>query len=205
MTNSTPAIDWRAEAAALRATIQAAIDGLGIAYSAEFVPQSKSRYRIQNANGQRPTGGYDGKGAPCINWRVFICRASGAGPLLAVDYSQGIAHLPGYDATAARSMDGNAGILRAVESGRIGRDVYSTLAFKPIPAPAVVDVLSCLISDADVLDCGSFEDYANCYGLDTDSRAAEKQYEEARRQSKTLRDIIGPDALDRLRDLYRNF
>jgi len=76
-----------------------------------------------------------------------------------------------------------------------------TVYFSQGPAicrePTVEDVLDCLAMDASGLG-GSFEDWCNEFGYDTDSRRAERTFQLIERQSKQLQRLIGADAYETL-------
>jgi hypothetical protein len=59
--------------------------------------------------------------------------------------------------------------------------------------PTAADVLSCLVMDADVLDHDCFDDWANEYGYDYDSRSAEKIYDLCLEQAPKVRAFLGDD------------
>lgn len=69
--------------------------------------------------------------------------------------------------------------------------------------PTAADVLSCLILDASAADYDSFEQWAEDFGYDTDSRKAERVYraccETAKRLERFL-EGVDEDTLDALRD-----
>lgn len=67
--------------------------------------------------------------------------------------------------------------------------------------PDLVDVLGCLLSDASALDHSSFEDWANEFGYDTDSRKAARTYNACVQTGVELREILGIDRFNTLRDL----
>lgn len=58
--------------------------------------------------------------------------------------------------------------------------------------PTAYDVLYCLISDADVENY-DFEEWAENLGYDTDSRKAEKTYNQCVAQTKKLHKFLGDD------------
>jgi len=61
--------------------------------------------------------------------------------------------------------------------------------------PTLAEVLDCLASDASGIEnARSFEDWANEYGYDTDSRKAEKTYRICQVQAEDLRNLLGRDA-----------
>jgi len=57
------------------------------------------------------------------------------------------------------------------------------------------DVLYCLLSDAHGMDYYDFEEWAENYGYDTDSRKAEDIYNKCKVQTKRLRDLLDVDRL----------
>jgi hypothetical protein len=65
--------------------------------------------------------------------------------------------------------------------------------------PEVHDVMSAMISDTSgVLHGETFEDWADEYGYDTDSRKAEATYRAVVAQTEGLRRLLGDDLLHRL-------
>lgn len=85
-------------------------------------------------------------------------------------------------------------ITQEVETGRTG-----ALGAK-IDPPDMADVVASLVMDASVLDAGGFEEWANEYGYDTDSRSAEAIYRACLDITLRLRAGIGDDGLRALRD-----
>lgn len=148
----------------------------GLIYAAEFVPQSLSR----NAGAKRPT----------INWRVTLSR-KGRKPLTC-DYSQGIAHRPGYN-HGRKTMDDAADDYLAAEGGKTPIK-NSRHHARPLPKPELADILYSLVSDSDVLEYPLFEDWAPDFGYDPDSREAEKIYRECLKNALALRQLIDIDA-----------
>lgn len=140
-------------------------DGLKLAYSATFVPQSQSR----NAGNNTPT----------LNWVVSLGG-------LSTEYTQGIGHMPGYKFQFRRTIHQAELEQEAAEKGIAG--------FKRIPPPSLEDVLYSLVSDSEVLDYASFEEWADSYGYDTDSREAEKTYQQCLAIALKLRQLIDLEA-----------
>lgn len=65
--------------------------------------------------------------------------------------------------------------------------------------PKLTDVLDCLASDASGFEnAGSFEDWANEYGYDYDSRKAERIYETIERQAKRLKKFLGESLYNKI-------
>lgn len=169
-------------------TAKAYVDSLTLEYRAEFVPVQDSR----NA------------GTRTLNWRVSIGRPNGpAIAFLTTDYSQGIGHIPGfaaskYSAGRRLTLEVDSAVRHAIETGRSRFRADGTVASgytkgRPIPAPELIDVLYCLVSDSDVLNYASFEEWADCVGYDPDSRKAEAVYRECMNNALRLRQIINLD------------
>ena len=65
--------------------------------------------------------------------------------------------------------------------------------------PTLVDVLCCLALDASTIEqAESFESWADEFGMDTDSRDAEKTFKHCRKQAKRLRSFLGDSMFDTL-------
>ncbi len=68
--------------------------------------------------------------------------------------------------------------------------------------PTLCDILSCLLNDAGgVEDCDTFEEWADDYGYDGDSRKAERIYEACKKVAAELSDMFTKDELTDLREL----
>lgn len=66
-------------------------------------------------------------------------------------------------------------------------------------APKVADVLECLSSDAStVINAGSFEDWASELGYDSDSRKAQRTFDQTDRQTTKLRRFLGESIFEQL-------
>ncbi len=60
--------------------------------------------------------------------------------------------------------------------------------------PELDDVMDCLCSDAlCVINTSSFEDWANELGFDSESRRAERTYQQVQQQTQDLRQLLGDD------------
>lgn len=190
--------------------IEAACAALGLTMSAAFVPWSKSRNKDEK----------DDRGNPVktLNWKVTVKRMAmfdeGHRPgsertLLTTDYSAGIANCPAYKASVAQLGNRNSlmrdeAITQEVETGRTYVPAFSGQGSKIAP-PDMADVISSLVMDASVLDAGGFEEWANEYGYDTDSRSAEATYRACLDIALKLRAGIGDDGLRALRDASQDY
>jgi hypothetical protein len=177
----------------------------GVTMEAAFVPFSRSR----NA---KP--GKDGKAWRSLNWRIRIFHRRASAPILETDYSQGEGHAPAYKKTAAqmetaaRVMGRPVKVAKAemiaheIETGKIA-ETHSwhsgVSGRKPIPAPSIGDVMQSLARDADALDAGCFEEWAQDLGYDTDSREAESIYRACVEIATKLRAGLGSSLLAEIR------
>jgi hypothetical protein len=164
------------------------ISSLGLDYKALFVPFSKSRNAGDKDNS--------------LNWLIALSSGRRS---LSIHSTQGIGHLSGYKMSFNHrmSVDDNNTITRSVETGV----VFSLAAACAVaqPAPELEEVLYSLVMDSSVLDAGTFEEWADDYGYDTDSRKAEATYRGCLENALTLRAMIGDEALQKLRELFQDY
>ena len=133
-----------------REAFEQAVAELGLTMTFVFVPWSHSRYKDERL--------------PSLNW-TFTLHRDGR-PILTTDYSAGCGHCPAYKATFAE-LGGHDSVMRREkihEQCETGRHRATALL------PEFADVLRSLVLDSDVLDCGSFEEWAENLGY---SRAVE--------------------------------
>ena len=165
----------------------AIIQKLGLEYSAEFVPFSKSRNRHESR--------------PSLNWRVTIKRGNQS---LTTDYMQGCGHIEGFKQTIGRlSIDENEAIRHTCETRKLKRPGYLERGVQP--EPRLEDVLYSLVLDTSVLDSPTYEDWAGEFGYDVDSRKGELTYRACLEIGLKLRVMLGNDNLEKLRDLYQDY
>lgn len=180
-----------------KSEIQSLIESLGLAYNAVFVPFSQSR----NA----------GEKHPSLNWKITISKSRHQ--QLTTDYMQGIGHLQGYNFAQSRALWYTNSVKHAAESGKWNSKLtyetqYSGFPngnWKPIPSPQLIDVLHSIILDSEVLDCSSFEEWADMYGYDIDSRKAEKTYRDCLEIALKIRIMLGDNVLTQLREAYQDY
>ena len=150
----------------------------GLTYSVQFVPWNQSRNRDDKT--------------PSLNWLVTIGRA-GRGSLT-TDYMQGIGHAPGYKPLQRVTVD----IQNQWEAiANTGRNRHGKAKL-----PKLRDVLYSLVSDSDVLEHSCFDDWADCYGYDTDSREAERIYRACLDIALQLRQLID---LNEAREAFEDY
>ena len=181
------------------ADIKVILDKVKLKYTTEFVPYSQSRsYKkdefVRNKN---------------LNWKVGFYLPSGYG--FQTDYSQGQGHIPNYNRKIWRTSNGRFNLIAEQAINQIVETGYysSTSSFcnskgAPIPHPKMYDVLGCLLSDADVLNYPCFEDWAENYGYEVDSRKAEKIYKDCLELGLKMRVMFGEPTLSQLQELFRD-
>jgi hypothetical protein len=164
----------------------------GLTYSANFVPQSASR----NRNEPQFT----------LNWKITIANSRSS---LECDYSQGIGHLTpqqqnflrkhcGINENSVAQVEARQNI---VETGVVPGFLFSGNRVKQ---PEFRDVMHSLLLDSTALDYGSFEDWADDHGYDSDSRAAESVYRSCLKHGLKLRSMIGDERIADLHDLFKD-
>ena len=83
--------------------------------------------------------------------------------------------------------------------GRKQMTVYFSQGYGVTHEPEAADVLNCLADDsAGVSNARSFEEWADEYGYDTDSRKAEKTYNVCVKQAARLLSFLGDDLYNEL-------
>jgi hypothetical protein len=188
---SVEKVDEPDDAAAL---LEAIAKRATISMTAEFVPLSRARR----------TEGVDGKPWRSINWSV---RLSIFGrEILTSDYSQGIAYAPAYKLSVPHDWKENAiahelerGTIHTVRDGGFYASARTRDTRKPLPAPALSDVLHSLAMDASALDDPDFTAWAESVGYDPDSRKAEAIYRACIETATKLRAHLGQPLLNEIR------
>lgn len=101
-------------------------------------------------------------------------------------------------------MQGSTHWLCRIRRGRRSMKVYFSQGPAIRQEPTAEDVLDCLASDASGFDnASSFEDWCAEYGLDSDSRKAEKTYRAIEFQRRDLVNLLGGDAYRALLECER--
>lgn len=174
---------------ATKESIEQTAAELGLTMEADFVPLSKSR----NAKEKSPT----------LNWKVRLLKNGKA--FLETDYSAGCGHAPSYqqhNSNACRAQAVDAECERGYAHKIDGMAPRKTKT--PI-LPSFADVLHSLVSDADVIDCGSFEEWAGNLGYDADSRKAEGIYRACLETALKLRNALGDAGFATLRTAVQDY
>lgn len=169
-----------------------AMTALELDVTAVFVPFSQSR----NAHEEHHS----------LNWRVTLTKSGRA--VLTTDYMAGCAHCPSYKQSSYKTVDGNAAVREECETGRAVRWRSESLGLFAHGAPILpntVDVLYSLVLDADVINYSTFEEWANEFGYDPDSRKAEATYRACLQHALALRGAVGDDGLRTLQEAFQDY
>jgi hypothetical protein len=165
--------------------LQAKIEELqqnGLKYEAEFVPQRFSR----NAGNKYKS----------INWRITISKD---GKFLTTDYMQGIGHAPFYNENNSLKQREMAG--QASEKG-LGLQKKKSSFYVKLLKPSLTDVLYSLVMDSDVFNYDDFEDWAECFGYDSDSISHKEIYEACLHIGKQFKKLVN---INELVELYQDY
>lgn len=177
---------------------------LGLKVEAVFVPFGQSRNAKADA---KPSD-------RSLNWKVTLRRydldantrqpTSYSRDILWADYQAGIAHCPSYKRLKCDGMRWTLEQSEAIEYETEKGKAAPRRASMPIGGKAIepnaVDVIYSLVRDSDVLDYGTFEDWASEFGYDSDSRKAESIYRSCLEIALKLRNGIGETNLSALRE-----
>lgn len=176
----------------------------GVTVVSEFIPFSKSR-NAQPRHGRKEPW-------KSLNWRVTIKRQNR--DILTSEYSAGVGHCPSHKSPRTPGTKPWPELVdrmcdHEIEYGKTARYMVSvdkvfSMMEKPI-LPDPCDVLAGLAMDADVLDYNGFEDWADNYGYDADSRSAEAIYRECIDIALKLRNGLGDDLLKKLHEARQNY
>lgn len=159
----------------------------GIHMKIDFVPMSKSR----NAAGEYPT----------FNYKITLVHGPSNQPMLVTDYHMGCAHSESFHRAPSHGRD--AVLAKEVETGV--RHLYSEsfdratrMTPREVIDPKIIDVLMCLVLDAQVIECGSFSDWCAEYGYSDDSIKAKETYEACLTTGLRMRQAFGDADLSTL-------
>jgi hypothetical protein len=167
----------------------------------EFVPFSKSYYKAEKY--------------PSLNYKVFVFK--GDRQILQTDYVMGCANCPGYKNFKPNSFNQNHVIKAECETG-FEHNIFANQTLVKtksaiLPHAADVfyslvldsDVFYSLVLDSDVIEYSSFEDWAENFGYDADSRKAEKIYRDCLDIALKLKNGIGDAVLNELREALQDY
>jgi hypothetical protein len=170
------------------AQIDAAIKELGLGLTAVFIPWSQSRHFKKDAK----LGDYN------LNWKVTIYKDGKS--FLETTYTAGIGHCKNKPAKQGAPTIYEANLIIAECEGKAICEAGITRT-----APKPRDVIYSIVADSDVLEYGCFEDWAQTYGYDTDSRNAEAIYRACLEHGLKIRLALGEEGLTKIRVAYQDY
>lgn len=210
--------------------IQAVIESLGLSVESEFVPWSKSRNKdeVRPSLNWKVTVKRDCRDVLTTDYSAGVAHCPSYGAKKAPSTFE--PH--GYRNASGKPYSGTASMYRSAKPHEIlsqyrneicaaecesgfpmeidpwCRGTENTFKRKP-KAPAImpnpVDVFYSLAMDSDVLNYGTFEEWAAEFGYDPDSRKAESIYRACLEIALKLRAAIGEDGLERLREAFQDY
>jgi len=130
--------------------------------------------------------------------------------IFSTPYRMGVAHCPSYVQKWGKgaTVNEHKAITYECEKGFTATDFNMNYGGNPTGKailPDTIDFFYCISSDTDVFYRSGFEDWAENYGYDTDSRKAEKIYNECLKQALALRACIGESGMGMLRGAYEDY
>lgn len=145
----------------------------GASFRAMFVPQKFSR----NANSPHKS----------LNWRCVIERK---GKRYVTDYMQGVGHIPAptHKTNHLRQWSVGEQEMMASNEGKYYA-TNSTFITASLPVPKFFDVFQSLMMDASTAN-DTFPDWCDNLGYDSDSREAERIYNECLKVNMALQDMF---------------
>ena len=125
--------------------------------------------------------------------------------ILETPFSMGIAHIPGYERRQRRVIENQEFLIHALETGTVPK--YSPAGYmrnsEPI-LPTLESVVSCLVLDSSAIDYADYEEWAQEFGYDPDSREGERIYRACLETGLRLRSRIGESRLRKLQEWAAN-
>jgi len=177
------------------------IESLGLTYQATFIPVRQDADKVKH---------------PKLHWSITLTSVSAFAQF---PYSEGCGHVKGYEKMPIKTPYDRRikeqATRHTCETGRIERTVGHHGLVKPgkQPAPDVLDVLYCLVSDASVRHAPTYEEWASEYGFDADSRKGEEIYRTCQKHTTDLLRVLGlgqvgraaMDRLEKLEELFQDY
>lgn len=172
------------------------VETLGLTYQATFQPTPQPADKVEH---------------PYLHWLVTLSKGRSS---MQAPYHQGSGHVKGYErmkcrAAYDRRMKDKV-IRKTCETGNLYKlmpsiDRFSLWRKSAVQAPDLLDVLYCLVSDSDVLNYSSYEEWGPEHGFDADSRKGEQVYRDCLKQSLALKNLVGYASLEKLRELFQDY
>lgn len=158
---------------------------MGLTVESVFIPFKQSR----NANEKSPS----------LNWSATLMLNGKA--VLTTNYSAGCGHCPSYKQGMKTQYDYQRVNIECQTGFKAANDHYpSKIQIKLDPKDFIYSVLV----DAEAFEM-DFEEWAGNFGYETDSRKAEKAYNECREIGVKLVRAIGTDEFARLQETFQGY
>ena len=153
---------------------------LGVTVSTRFIPWTQSRNSEEKY--------------PSLNWVITLIKNKKE--FLATDYMAGMAHCPSFKMFRT-TVDELEAIKRECQTGK-------TKFFKDIK-PNLTGFISSICSDAETINYPDYESWARDVGYDPDSRTGEAIYRQCLEIALKLRNAIGEDGIEKLKEACKNY
>lgn len=164
----------------------------GLTFSAEFVPFSKSR----NAKEKNLS----------LNWKITLYKDGRE--VIRTDYMMGIGHAPSYKNWNAKTHGNLNSILHESflkHEAEAGMEASAYQHRGKAIEPDYVGFMWSLTLDASVLDHRSYEDWAQEFGYDEDSRKGEAIYKQCLGIALALRHGLGDSLISQLQKEFQDY
>jgi hypothetical protein len=165
-----------------------------------FVPWSQSRNKDEKEINYT-TGKPSDRPQRSLNWKVQLLGPRGI--VAETDYMAGIGNCPSYKSFISLYVEEEL-IFETEQGFKARRTALGMMRGDPI-LPNALDVIHCLVTDADAINYTCFEDWAESCGYETDSRKAEKIYNACLQIALTLRNTLGDDNLKKLQEAAQDY
>lgn len=184
-----------------KAELQTYLDSLVLTYIPTFRPTPQPNQK-----------------SPQLHWLIILERGK---ERMTFDYHQGMAHVKGYQDYHKTQFDtrcAQACYRKTCETGKLYRPSEHNpdnpwIEAGMQPAPKLIDILYCLVSDASVRHYSTYEEWGPEYGYDIDSRKGEETYRACQKQTMDFLRVLGAgkvgrtsmDILEKLEELYQDY
>lgn len=174
---------------------QKTVDALGLSIRSKFVPFKLSRHKDSDPKNEISKR--------TLNWRVTLVKDGR--DILTTDYSAGVGHCPSYNQRARWTLAYAALIEFETDHGFTAKCGSFGITKGKAIEPKALDVIYSLVTDSNVIDYSGFEDWAENYGYDPDSREAESTYRACLEIALKLRNGLGESDLASLGTAFQDY
>lgn len=167
------------DTAKTKQAIKDVLNKYGLTVTSKFIPWSRSR----NKNEKYPS----------LNWNVTLVQ--NGKEILTTEYSAGMGHAPSYK-QGDNIIYRHEQIKNECERGKTFSGV--------LILPDSLDVMYSLLMDSEVLEYATFEEWADSFGYNADSRQDEKLYQACLKIALQFK-RIGESIIAELREVYQDY